>query len=328
MATAHLLQTFSCNNSLLSLSLSLSCQFSSRCGGFWGPKLLSNCYRIVSGLVLKLEILSYPQRSKSHDKNQFCLSCCTGPHCIQGLSESHSGHASVQVRKASHRDVVRVADIKKYLDISNIQLYPINGAKIVFLQSRPQTKSCKGAPKYCDTCHRSLADQVRFCSINCKRVAVCDASVRDLELTLSHSIDSVSDGTDSMNLEATNFSPSTPNRHGNHTELNNLSLKMPPFKRQKISEDRSHSLSPMSVLGAGVAFRFDCLRFTAPPRPSDTVNLVQECTAGSSSTRCGRHSFELFNDIPLKAEHCENASLIVHYFRQWIYVHALQLQSK
>lgn len=65
MATAHLLQTFSCNNSLLSRSLSLSCQFSSRCGGFWGPKLLSNCYRIVSGLVLKLEILSYPQRSKS-----------------------------------------------------------------------------------------------------------------------------------------------------------------------------------------------------------------------------------------------------------------------
>jgi hypothetical protein len=103
-----------------------------------------------------------------HEKNQFCLSCCSGPYCQEGLHQLHPGHASVQVRKASHRDVVRIADIQKYLDIGNIQAYTINSAKIVFLQSRPQPKLCKGAPKYCDTCHRSLADQVKFCSINCK----------------------------------------------------------------------------------------------------------------------------------------------------------------
>lgn len=220
-----------------------------------------------------------------HEKNQFCLTCCSGPYCPEGLSQSHSGHASVQVRKASHRDVVRITDIHKYLDISNIQAYTINSAKIVFLQSRPQPKLCKGAPKYCDTCHRSLADQVRFCSINCKLVSISHELTGGsaTEETLSpptdarsisgnptqsgegssHLAPSVSNGQDgesAMNCEtATSFFPVTPKKQGTKRRSSpscKLRLVVPSNKRKAL-EDGAAPLSPMSVLGSGPAFAQD-----------------------------------------------------------------------
>lgn len=229
-----------------------------------------------------------------HEKNQFCLSCCSGPYCPEGLSQWHSGHAAVQVRKASHRDVVRMVDIQRYLDISHIQAYTINSAKIVFLQSRPQPKLCKGAPKYCDTCHRSLADQVKFCSINCKLVGI--HADMDPELTLSPSTDSwtrssdghshlapsVSDGgaIDSGNHESKSaggsFCPSTPKKHAVHKRGRSpsspstaLRLEIPALKRRKPSmEDAAGLLSPMSVLGSGPAFTHDWMeQFHGPSTP-------------------------------------------------------------
>ncbi|KAJ7533858.1 hypothetical protein O6H91_13G067900 [Diphasiastrum complanatum] len=65
-------------------------------------------------------------------------------------------------------DAVRVNDIQKYLDISNIQAYSINGAKITFLLSRPHSKLAKAGFHCCEMCGRSIADPVRFCSIGCK----------------------------------------------------------------------------------------------------------------------------------------------------------------
>lgn len=229
-----------------------------------------------------------------HEKNQFCLSCCSGPYCPEGLHQLHPGHASVQVRKASHRDVVRIADIQKYLDIGNVQAYTINSAKIVFLQSRPQPKLCKGAPKYCDTCHRSLADQVKFCSINCKLVAIHGHHDPDPALTLSPSSDSwsvlrahsgdghshlapsVSDGhegaVDSLPHEtstSTFMFPSTPNKHPGKRA--SLGLEVPPHKRRKNSEDAGCPLSPMSVLGSGTAFAHDW--FHGPSTPESHEEL-------------------------------------------------------
>jgi hypothetical protein len=223
-----------------------------------------------------------------HEKNQFCLSCCSGPYCPEGLHQLHPGHASVQVRKASHRDVVRIADIQKYLDIANIQAYTINSAKIVFLQSRPQPKLCKGAPKYCDTCHRSLADQVKFCSINCKLVAIHGNRDPDPDLTLSPSTDSwtvhransgdghshpapsVSDaregGVDDSAHHETSTSfvfPSTPKKHGRRASLGFDTP--PPNKRRKHSDDGGCPPSPMSVLGSGTTFAHDWLHGPSTP---------------------------------------------------------------
>ncbi len=70
-----------------------------------------------------------------NEKNHFCFDCHEGPLCPRCVAQSHGGHSTIQVRRASHRDVVRIADIGKYVDISNLQPYTINSAKIVFLQS-------------------------------------------------------------------------------------------------------------------------------------------------------------------------------------------------
>ncbi|CAM6121659.1 unnamed protein product [Calypogeia fissa] len=110
--------------------------------------------------------------TKKGDRNYYCVDCCKGPLCETGRQVEHGGHTVLQVRKASHTDAIRVNDIAKLVDIEHIQTYTINGAKIVFLPSRPQAKPAKGSPRYCEMCNRSLQDLVRFCSLSCKMKAI------------------------------------------------------------------------------------------------------------------------------------------------------------
>ncbi|XP_024535894.1 uncharacterized protein LOC9637725 [Selaginella moellendorffii] len=104
-----------------------------------------------------------------NERNQFCTECSgSGPLCQFGLLASHSGHRTLQVRKASHMDSIRVVDIQQCLEVSDIQTYSINSAKIVFLLSRPQPRPSKGALHACLCCNRALSDDVKFCSLACK----------------------------------------------------------------------------------------------------------------------------------------------------------------
>lgn len=114
-----------------------------------------------------------PSHASLHrsERNLFCTDCNTSSLCSVCVQREHSGHALLQVRKSSYHDAVRVSDVAKLLDLTSIQAYVINGAKIVFLRGRPQAKPMKGAPYHCETCHRALLDACRFCSIGCKLAA-------------------------------------------------------------------------------------------------------------------------------------------------------------
>lgn len=65
------------------------------------------------------------ESAKKNEKNICCLDCCTSicPHCLP----SHRFHRLVQVRRYVYHDVVRLEDIERLIDCSNVQVIPIEG---------------------------------------------------------------------------------------------------------------------------------------------------------------------------------------------------------
>ncbi|XP_010519010.1 PREDICTED: uncharacterized protein LOC104798561 [Tarenaya hassleriana] len=105
------------------------------------------------------------ENRRKNEKNVFCLLCCLSvcPHCLP----SHRSHPLLQVRRYVYHDVVRLSDLEKLIDCSYIQPYTINGAKVIFLNQRPQSRA-KVSSNVCFNCDRILQDPFHFCSLSCK----------------------------------------------------------------------------------------------------------------------------------------------------------------
>ncbi|CAK9170988.1 unnamed protein product [Ilex paraguariensis] len=106
------------------------------------------------------------ENRRKNEKNIFCLDCCQSfcPHCLS----YHRSHPLLQVRRYVYQDVVRLDDLEKLIDCSYIQPYTINSAKVIFLNQRAQSRSCKGPANSCFTCDRILQEPFNFCSLSCK----------------------------------------------------------------------------------------------------------------------------------------------------------------
>ncbi|KAL0345443.1 UNVERIFIED_CONTAM: hypothetical protein Sradi_4375600 [Sesamum radiatum] len=109
---------------------------------------------------------SIHEAAKKNEKNICCLDCCTSicPHCVL----SHRSHRLLQIRRYVYHEVVRLEDLEKLMDCSNIQAYTINAAKVVFIKKRPQNRQFKGSGNYCTSCDRSLQEPFIHCSLGCK----------------------------------------------------------------------------------------------------------------------------------------------------------------
>ncbi|XP_052173569.1 protein RGF1 INDUCIBLE TRANSCRIPTION FACTOR 1-like isoform X1 [Diospyros lotus] len=100
--------------------------------------------------------------------NMYCLDCNKDAFCFYCRSTRHNDHQVIQIRRSSYHDVVRVSEIENVLDISGVQTYVINSARVLFLNERPQPKSGKSVSHICEICGRTLLDPFRFCSLGCK----------------------------------------------------------------------------------------------------------------------------------------------------------------
>ncbi|XP_034593171.1 protein RGF1 INDUCIBLE TRANSCRIPTION FACTOR 1 [Setaria viridis] len=119
---------------------------------------------------------NHPLSSRS-ECNLFCIECEAPPDafCYHCHLDHHSNHHVIQIRRSSYHDVIKVSELEDILDISDVQTYVINSAKVVFLNERPQMRTCgplSSSSYNCETCGRALLNEFRFCSLGCNLTGI------------------------------------------------------------------------------------------------------------------------------------------------------------
>ncbi|PKU70788.1 hypothetical protein MA16_Dca012541 [Dendrobium catenatum] len=110
---------------------------------------------------------------KKIERNIYCVDCnesmCS--FCVSSPSCSHRYHRLLQIRRYIYQNVIRIRDMQKLIDCSEVQPYIVNGAKVVLLNPKMQSKSSKPAvagTSFCKSCQRTVAEHNGYCSIACK----------------------------------------------------------------------------------------------------------------------------------------------------------------
>ncbi|CAM0944810.1 unnamed protein product [Alopecurus aequalis] len=191
----------------------------------WLKPLLATSFFVQCGV--------HADAAHKSECNMYCLDCINGALCPLCLAH-HRDHHAIQIRRSSYHDVIRVSEIQRVLDITGVQTYIINSARVVFLNERPQPRPGKGVTNTCEVCERSLLDTFRFCSLGCKIVGTSGAhrprkkhssgsgggfgmkkmkkraALKEARSDSEHSCSSTSGGSSDKSSVVQSFTPSTP----------------------------------------------------------------------------------------------------------------------
>ncbi|XP_057860401.1 protein RGF1 INDUCIBLE TRANSCRIPTION FACTOR 1 [Cryptomeria japonica] len=212
--------------------------------------------------------------SSKSECNIYCLDCMGDALCSYCRGR-HKDHKIVQIRRSSYHDVIRVSEIQKELDITGVQTYIINSARVVFLNERPQPRPGKGVTNTCEICERSLVDSFRFCSLGCKLQGI--KHLRDMTFILhsKHSRDESDDsssqkrarrslehlhlsedngGTESTSVDGTSSVKredytSDPEAAKSRYSMHDIYPPTPPISSQKLAGRRRKGIPHRAPLG-------------------------------------------------------------------------------
>ncbi|KAJ6395282.1 hypothetical protein OIU77_020529 [Salix suchowensis] len=128
-----------------------------------------------------------------HVANPTCSALIAFPMPSASIADQLDTKITLLFKSEDHRitTLLGLLRFKRFLDITGVQTYVINSARVLFLNERPQPKSStsKGVPHLCEICGRSLLDPFRFCSLGCKLAriknngdATCNLGSKDDEV--------------------------------------------------------------------------------------------------------------------------------------------------
>ncbi|KMZ63839.1 hypothetical protein ZOSMA_395G00030 [Zostera marina] len=113
------------------------------------------------------KLLKYDLKERCHVypvciDNYYCIDCQCNRLCHL-CDHDHINHKTLLIFKYDGQSVVRVSEVSKYFEISNILIENCNGDNVVFLEKKgnPLVSTCK-------ECSSIYIHSTKFCSIACK----------------------------------------------------------------------------------------------------------------------------------------------------------------